>query len=102
MNNGRMINIELSASQYYLIIEDDSIASIDKGTGKVTGLTEGKTKVILQDTYSDENDGSLKLPSATINVVVPAYMTLNILPHRNWIILLSEKHQIVVELYTRY
>lgn len=70
--------------------------------GEVTGLREGKTRVILHDQNIDESDTGLKLPSATINVVTPAYMTLNILPHRNWAILLSEHHDIVAEVYSRY
>lgn len=68
--------------------------------GEVTALKEGRTKVILHDRNVDESEVGLKLPSATINVVIPAYMVLNVLPHKNWAILVSDYHDIVAEVYS--
>ncbi|KAF5275204.1 hypothetical protein FQR65_LT04236 [Abscondita terminalis] len=77
MNSGRMLTVDLSSTQYYLDAEHKDIASIDSVSGLVTGLREGKTKIILYDRNIDENENG-KFPSCTINVVVPAYMTLSI------------------------
>lgn len=65
------------------------------------GLQEGRTKVILHDKNIDESDPNLRLPSAILNVVTPAYMTLRILPYNNWNILLSDHHDIITEIYSR-
>ncbi|KAK4884343.1 hypothetical protein RN001_000614 [Aquatica leii] len=99
MNSGRMLTVDLSSTQYYLDVQYKDIASVDTASGIVTGLAEGKTKIILYDKNVEDNENG-KFPSCTINVVIPAYMTLNILPYRNWAVLMSEHHDIVAEVYS--
>lgn len=73
-----------------------------KFLGEVTALKQGKTRVVLHDRNVDEKDPGVKFPSAGITVVQPTYMTLSLLPFNNWNILLSEHHDILVEVFTRY
>lgn len=70
--------------------------------GVVTALKEGRTRIVLHDRNVDANDPNVKLPSATLHIVQPAYMTLTLLPYNNWEILLSEHHDIVVDVFSRY
>ncbi|KAF5274371.1 hypothetical protein FQA39_LY07251 [Lamprigera yunnana] len=99
MNSGRMVTISMPSNQYYLSIENKDIAEIKTEAGLVSGIKEGKTKVILFDANVAENENG-KFPSCVINVVLPAYMTLSILPYRNWAISLSEHHDIIAEVYS--
>lgn len=69
--------------------------------GDVTGLKIGRTKVVINDRNVDPSDSSVKLPSAMLVVVMPAYLTISILPYLNWAILVQDSHTIVVEAYSR-
>lgn len=75
--------------------------NIHKFVGEITTLKEGLTRVILYDRNMGQNDPSIKLPASSINVVQPTYMTLSLMPYNNWEILLSDHHDILVEVYSR-
>lgn len=100
LNNGQMEEVPLPHSQYYLDVENKAIATSNIKTGEVTALKEGRTRVILHDRNVDEDEPGLKFPSAIFNVVQPEYMSLTILPHKNWAVFLSEHHEIVAEVYS--
>lgn len=123
MNNGRLEEILLPNSQYFLDTENNDMAAVDKSTGnfseilfsrkkhlinfllilgELTALVEGRTSVYLHDLNVDESDPGIRLPTAIVNIVKPSYLLLNILPHRNWAILLSDHHDIIVEIYSEY
>lgn len=70
--------------------------------GELTSLQVGKTKVLLHDRNVHESDSGLSFPAAIVHVVNPVRIVLNILPHRNWAILLSEHHDITAEIYSEY
>lgn len=61
---------------------------------------EGRTNVYLHDQNVDESDPAIRLPTAIVNIVKPSYLLLNILPHRNWAILLSDHHDIIADVYS--
>ncbi|XP_018577251.1 nuclear pore membrane glycoprotein 210 [Anoplophora glabripennis] len=100
LNNGRMEEIELPDSQYYLEAENSDIASSFKKSGNVTALAEGHTRIVLRDRNVGDNDTILKLPAANLHVVQPEYVVLNVLPYKNWAILLGDHHDIVAEVYS--
>lgn len=77
------------------------LSSFVNFAGDVTGLKIGRTKVVINDRNVDPSDSSVKLPSAMLVVVMPAYLTISILPHLNWAILVQDSHTIVVEAYSR-
>ncbi|CAG9763709.1 unnamed protein product [Ceutorhynchus assimilis] len=99
INNGRMEEIAMPDSQYYIEAENTEIAASYKRTGNVNALKHGKTKIVLRDRNVDKNDPLLKLPAATLHVVQPEYIVLNVLPHKNWAILVGQHHDIVADLY---
>lgn len=103
---GRLHEIELN-DQYFLEIEDTKIASIRKT--KVTGLTLGRTTVVLRDRnvpLDSDADGTgssvakSAMPSATVTVSQPVKLGLSLLPYNNWITVEGEKHEIALDLYT--
>lgn len=101
MHHGRLEEIVLPSQQYFLQLQDSAVAAIDEHTAVVMALTEGKTRVLLHDRNVDENEAGIRLPSATLTVCDPHYLTLAILPHRNWVLMIDEHYEIVVEIYDR-
>lgn len=96
-----MEEIVLPDSQYYLEAEGTDIASSTKKTGNITALKVGNTRVVLRDRNVGKDDPVLKLPAASLHVVPPNYLVLNVMPHKNWAILAGDYHNIVAEVYSR-
>lgn len=90
-----------SNPQYYLEMENDNVARMVNHVA--TGLELGKSLVLLRDKNvgSDvlANDGSC--PKATLSVVEPARITVDLLPYHNWITVEGEFHDVVFTLVTR-
>lgn len=90
-----------SNSQYYLEMEKEKVARIVNHLA--TGLELGKSLVLLRDRNVAADvqaiDGSC--PKATLSVVEPGRLTVDLLPHHNWITVEGEFHDIVFTLVTR-
>lgn len=97
-----MEEVTLPDAQYYLDAENTEIASSTKKTGNVTALKEGNSRIVLRDRNVGKDDPILKLPAANMHVVQPDYIVLNVLPHKNWAVLVGDHHDIVAEVYSRY
>lgn len=100
IRHGRLHEIELPSEQYQLEIEDNEIASIDSSTSEAQALQVGRTKVSLRDNNVSGLSG-MRVPQATINVALPAFIHLVLLPHRHWSVLVEDKHVITVEVFDR-
>lgn len=96
-----MEEIPLPDNQYFLETEQPEIAYTNKKSSEIEAVAEGHTRVVLRDKNVDTNDPLMKLPAAMIHIMTPDYMVLNILPYKNWAILLADHHDIVAELYTK-
>ncbi|KAL0127413.1 hypothetical protein PUN28_005602 [Cardiocondyla obscurior] len=95
---GRLEEINLPSSQYYLEAENSDILEIDNDHDFAYGRKLGRTKVFLHDKNVRE-EYPVILPSAMVNVHEVAYISLSVLPNRNWGLVLGHTHEIVVELY---
>jgi hypothetical protein len=102
VHHGHLEEITLPSQQYFLEVQDPALAVIDDSTTVVTALKKGKTRVVLHDRNVDERDVGIRIPSATLTVNDPRYLTLAILPHRNWNLMVDEHYEIIVEVYDRY
>ena len=102
MHDGRLEEITLPSQQYYLELQDTSVAVIDESTAVVMALKKGKTRVLLHDRNVDEREAGIRLPSATLTVSDPCYLALAILPHHNWIVMVKGLYEIIVEMYDRW
>ena len=102
MHDGRLEEITLPSQQYYLELQDTSVAVIDESTAVVMALKKGKTRVLLHDRNVDEREAGIRLPSATLTVSDPCYVALAILPHHNWIVMVNGHYEIIVEVYDRW
>ncbi|XP_046981395.1 nuclear pore membrane glycoprotein 210-like [Schistocerca americana] len=100
IQHGKLEEI-INSQQYYLEMEDHSIASLDKRTNIVTGKKLGRTKVLLHDRNVNEKETGIKIPSASLTVASPAYIKLDILPHHNWAVIVEDYYEIVVEVYDK-
>lgn len=61
----------------------------------------GKTRVYLHDRNVNENESGLKPPSATVYVTYPSRVSMTLLPHRNWAVMMGEQHDLLVEVFAR-
>ncbi|XP_072752648.1 nuclear pore membrane glycoprotein 210 [Anoplolepis gracilipes] len=95
---GRLEEISLPSNQYYLEAESSDILEIDNDRDFAYGLKTGRTKVFLHDKNVRE-EYPVILPSATVNVHEVAYISLSVLPNKNWGLVLGHTHEIIVELY---
>ncbi|XP_050451905.1 nuclear pore membrane glycoprotein 210 [Cataglyphis hispanica] len=95
---GRLEEISLPSNQYYLEAESSDILEIDNDRDFAYGLKTGRTKVFLHDKNVRE-EYPVILPSATVNIHEVAYISLSVLPNRNWGLVLGHTHEIIVELY---
>uniref|UniRef100_A0A182Q5Y5 BIG2 domain-containing protein n=1 Tax=Anopheles farauti TaxID=69004 RepID=A0A182Q5Y5_9DIPT len=106
LKQGKLYEIALN-SQYYLEIEDETYASI--GGNEAKGLRVGRTFVLLRDrnvphdtnTGNDEANSKATLPKASLTVVDPKKLTINLLPHYNWVTVEGESHEIALSLFTQ-
>ncbi|KAJ9575650.1 hypothetical protein L9F63_007479, partial [Diploptera punctata] len=101
VHQGRLEEIQLPSSQYYLEVENTNIASIDVNTHVLTGLVKGKTEVLLRDKNVEEKEAGVRISSSTVTVSSPYYLNLAILPHRNRILIIEDHYEIVVEIYDK-
>lgn len=98
-----------SPNQYYLEIQDKDLATVSGSS--VIGKQLGRTSVILRDrnvlsgTTNNENGSETIIksptPKAILTIVKPDKITINLLPHYNWITIEGEKHEIIFDLFTR-
>ncbi|XP_029168707.1 nuclear pore membrane glycoprotein 210 [Nylanderia fulva] len=94
---GRLEEISLPSNQYYLEAENSNILEIDNDRDIAYGRKTGRTKVFLHD-KNVRDEYPVILPSAIVNVHEVAYISLSVLPSRNWGVL-GYTHEIIVELY---
>uniref|UniRef100_A0A0C9RIR8 Pom210 protein n=1 Tax=Fopius arisanus TaxID=64838 RepID=A0A0C9RIR8_9HYME len=98
VHQGRLEEIKLPSSQYYLVAETPEIVQIDNEHGNAYALQEGRSKVLLHDKNVNE-EYEIVLPTATVNVNAVEYITITVLPNRNRGLILAHTHEIVVELF---
>uniref|UniRef100_A0A182YKB3 Nuclear pore membrane glycoprotein 210 n=1 Tax=Anopheles stephensi TaxID=30069 RepID=A0A182YKB3_ANOST len=105
LKQGKLHEIALN-SQYYLEIEDATFASMSGNAAK--GVQVGRTFVLLRDrnvphdtnAVNDEANSKATLPKASLTVVDPMKLTINLLPHYNWVTVEGENHEIALNLFT--
>ncbi|KAI4499131.1 hypothetical protein M0802_005714 [Mischocyttarus mexicanus] len=98
IHGGRLEAIELPSSQYYLEAENSDKLDIDNDISNVYALSMGRSKIFLHD-KNVRDEYPVILPSAVVNVNSVAYISLAVLPNRNYGLILGQTHEIVVELY---
>lgn len=93
-----MININFMGTQYSLLSENEEIAVVSER--KAFAKVAGQVKIILRDNNVPESD-KIIYPSATLNVALPSYMTLSLLPFQSWSLTVNQNATIVPQLFTR-
>ncbi|XP_058055409.1 nuclear pore membrane glycoprotein 210 [Anopheles bellator] len=103
LKQGKLHEIALN-SQYYLEMEDERYAMISGNEAR--GLKIGRTFVLLRDrnvphgVANDEANAKATLPKASLTVVDAKKLTINLLPHYNWVTVEGENHEIALNLFT--
>lgn len=91
---------EVSAHQYYLEIADNKYATLEGN--HATGHTIGNTTVYLRDRNIPNDNDMAPMPTATLSITDAKQLSLNLLPHYNWVTMVGERHEIAVDLLSRY
>ncbi|CAH1388735.1 unnamed protein product [Nezara viridula] len=97
IRQGKMININFMGAQYSLLSENEDIAVVSER--KAFAKVAGQVKIILRDNNVPESD-KIIYPSATLNVALPSYMTLSLLPFQSWSLTINQNATIVPQLFT--
>lgn len=95
---GRLEEISLPSTQYYLEAENSDILAIDNDHYFAYGSKTGRTKVFLHD-KNVRDEYPVILPSAIVNVHQVSYISLSVLPNKNQGLILGHTHEIIVDLY---
>ena len=88
-------NIDIATSaQYYLELEDETLAKIDASNALVTaGSNLGTSSIFLRDNNvelrSDLGELEYKSPRADLHVVQPDHIGIDIDPFKSWIVLVG-------------
>ena len=98
VQQGRLEEITLPSTQYYLEAENPEILDMKNDSRSAYALSLGKTKVLLHDVNVHEEYGVV-LPTATVNVNEVSYIAISVLPNRNFALIHGKTHEIVVELF---
>lgn len=98
VHQGRLEEIHLASSEYYLAAENSNLIEINNDRGSIYALARGRTKISLHDKNVHEEYGVI-LPTASVSISDVAYITLTVLPHRSWSLILGQTHEIVVDFY---
>ena len=101
IKSNKIQEIALSSSrQYYLQITDPKKAATISSQS-IKGNALGATTVTLQDKNVDATvmDEGVRRPSSELHVVVPDHITINIDPHKSWIVIVGNKYDIFVEVF---
>lgn len=99
LKQGKLHEVTLGP-QYYLEIENKEYAKIDQSTA--TGLKLGTTEVLLRDkNVIEDASNPPSMPKARLTISEASKITINLLPHYNWITIESVNHEIAIDLYTK-
>lgn len=90
---------EITLGEQYFLELDKKFATLTQGMA--TGVALGETNVILRDRNVVEKSEKNTMPSARLIVGEPDKITLNLLPHYNWVTVVGEKHDIAIDLFTK-
>ncbi|XP_058809329.1 nuclear pore membrane glycoprotein 210 isoform X2 [Phymastichus coffea] len=98
VHQGRMEEIHIPTSQYYLEAENPQILEINNARAGAYALINGKTKVLLHDKNVHEEYGTI-LPSGSVTVKDVSYITIAALPHRGRSLIMGYTHELIVEMF---
>ena len=100
IKSNKIHEISLSSSrQYYLQITDANKAA-KISDQSIKGNALGATAVTLQDKNVDATvDEGVRRPSSELHIVIPDHITINIDPHKSWIVIVGNKYEIFVEVF---
>lgn len=93
LKRGKLHEITLG-EQYFLELDRKYATIADRSKGVATGVALGETNVILRDRNVVEKSERNTMPTARLIVGEPDKITLNLLPHYNWVTVVGEKHDI--------
>lgn len=100
VHQGRLEQIKLVSSQYYLKTQQTDILEIDNShNGNAYALKSGEARILLGDKNVNEEHG-IVLPSANVHVTTVKYITITLLPNKNKFMILGQRQEIVVELFS--
>jgi nuclear pore complex protein Nup210 len=100
MKHGKKFEIKLPSSVYAFDVENSTVATYDSKKSEVTALEYGETAIKVTDKNClDELEEQPEALTARIYVREPKYLSLTILPYKNWAIVLGQSYEIQVDVF---
>ncbi|XP_035214844.1 nuclear pore membrane glycoprotein 210-like, partial [Stegodyphus dumicola] len=100
IKQGKAFPITLPSDQYYLEVGDKTIADLENTSSVVTALKYGTTNIVVKDKYITGRELTY-LPSGSIHVTVPSYLTLSVSPGDKWMLQEKRTYLVFVNVYDR-
>lgn len=98
LKQGKSHEVKMPSKQYYLELEDASVASLNSKTSTVTAVEFGFTELKLKDQTLQPTD-TFREPSAGVHVVSPAYLEFTVSPDPNWLLETQRTYTVCVNAF---
>lgn len=101
IKHGQKVDIKLPSSVYEFEVSNNSVVDYSIESSEIIALTYGETKILVKDKncvdgLEDEQPESL---TSRIYVREPKFLSIHVLPYRNWALVINQPYEIQVEIY---
>lgn len=101
IKHGQKVEIKLPSNVYEFEISNASVIDYNQENSVAKALAFGVAKVIVKDKnrvdwLEDEQPESL---TSHIYVREPKFLSIHVLPHRNWALVINQPYEVQVEIY---
>ncbi|ODM96783.1 hypothetical protein Ocin01_09896 [Orchesella cincta] len=101
IKHGQKVEIKLPSSVYEFEVTNSSVIDYDPKVSEIKALAYGESKIMVKDKncvdgLEDEQPESL---TSRIYVREPKFLSLHVMPHRNWALTINQEYEIHVEVY---
>ncbi|CAL8098880.1 unnamed protein product [Orchesella dallaii] len=101
IKHGQKVEIKLPSSVYEFEVTNNSVIDYDPKVSEIRALAYGESKILVKDKncvdgLEDEQPESL---TSRIYVREPKFLSLHVMPYRNWALTINQPYEIHVEVY---
>lgn len=103
IKHGQRVEIKLPSSVYEFEVSNSTVMEYSAAPPQIRALTYGDSKIMVKDTncfgiegMEDEQPESM---TSRIYVREPKFLSLQVLPFRNWAVIINQPYEIEVEIF---
>lgn len=100
IKHGKKYEVRLPSSVYTFNVANPEAASYDRETSTIKGLEYGTAVINVMDkNWVDELEEHSEALTAKIHVTEPKYLSLSVLPYKNWALVMGNEYEVVVDVF---